>query len=380
MRLPPLSGYDQNRELTEARKSSEWLRQGASVVQQQAVLDLDRAFKNWWSNPSHFGRPTWRKAGQHEGFGVRDSKVRRLNRKWGEVLIPKAGWVRFRVTRQFADVADCKSARVTMDRTGRWHVSFVAPQPSVPKVATGAIVGIDLGVAHTVTTSDGYHASPGRLTAAEQCRKRLLQRKFARQQKGSNRRACTKHAIAKLAATETARRKDWREKTTTRLVREYDGIAVENLQVRNMVRSASGTVENPGTNVVQKRGLNRAISAQGLAEFRKRLEDKAAAATTWTVVKAVNPVNTSRRCNVCGHIAEGNRQSQTVFVCVKCGHRANADVNAGKNIRDLADFGEVLAAGLAVTGRGGTGMSRACEASTIVAGQPATETRHLQHV
>jgi putative transposase len=96
-----MSVYDQKRELTEARAASPWLAEGSSSVQQQALFDLDRAFKNWWQHPGHFGRPTWRRAGVHEGFYVRDLKVRRLNRKWGEVQVAKAGWVRFRISQSF---------------------------------------------------------------------------------------------------------------------------------------------------------------------------------------------------------------------------------------------------------------------------------------
>lgn len=251
--LPALSGYDQKRQLAEARACNAWLRSGSSVVQQQAVLDLDQAFKNWWGNPGHFGRPTWRKAGIHEGFYVRDNKTRRLNRKWGEVLIPKVGYVKFRITRSLSDIQKAKSARVTMTRMGDWYISFTLPQPEVTKELTGATVGIDLGVASTMTTSEGLHSSPGRLSPKQQERLLRLQRKLARQKKGSKRREATRKAIAKLRAKEAAKRKDWVEKVTTQLVRDNDLIGIEDLKVSSMMRSASGTLEKPGTGVSAKR-------------------------------------------------------------------------------------------------------------------------------
>ena len=339
-----LSGYDQNKELAPARNQSPWLKSGSSAVQQQAVLDLDRAFKNWWGNPGHFGRPRWRKAGVHEGFAVRDNKVRRLSRKWGEILVPKCGWVRFRVTRSFQDIERAKSARVTLDRQGRWHVSFTLGQPEVVKEQTGAVVGVDLGVAHTVTTSDSDHSSPGRLQPHEVKRLRRLQRKMARQQKNSKRREQTRLAIARLKATEAARRKDWIEKTTTQLVRDNDIIAIENLRVKNMMRSAAGTITQPGTNVAAKAGLNRSIAQQGWGMFRLRLEQKAQAATTETIVVAVNPVNTSRRCSACGYTTKKNRKNQADFLCQSCGYTANADVNAAINIKQLG-LAELTTAG-----------------------------------
>ena len=341
--MPSISVYDQKRSLTEARQGT-WLGEGSSVVQQQALFDLDRAFKNWWKNPSHFGRPTWRKAGIHEGFAIRDLSVRRLNRRWGEVLVPKCGWVRFRVTRQWADICAGTSARVTLDRAGRWHVSFTAPPPVCRRQPTGAAVGLDMGVVTTVTTSGGEHLwMPLLLTPGEAQRKCRLQRKLARQEKGSKRRARTRHQIARLSAKEADRRKDWIEKTTTDLVRNYDIICVEDLKVKNMVRSARGTVENPGKNVRQKAGLNRSISSQAWALFRRRLCDKAA--TCDVVVTAVNPAYTSQRCSECGYTTPKNRESQAVLRCRSCGYCANADVNAASNI---------LAAGQAVAGRGGT--------------------------
>ena len=85
----------QAKELAEARQAFTWLKEGSSAVQQQALRDLDKAFRNWWNNRAHFSRPTWRKAGDNKGFYITDLSVRKLSRKWGEILVPKAGWVRF---------------------------------------------------------------------------------------------------------------------------------------------------------------------------------------------------------------------------------------------------------------------------------------------
>jgi len=343
--MASISVYDQKRSLTEARQGT-WLGQGSSVVQQQALFDLDRAFKNWWRNPSHFGRPTWRKAGVHESFAIRDLSIRRMNRRWGEVLVPKCGWVRFRITRQWADMCAATSARVTLDRAGRWYISFTTPPPAFERKPTGAAVGLDMGVVSTVTTSDGEHLlMPALLSPGEAQRKRRLQRKLSRQTKGSNRRNRTRRQVARLAAKEADRRKDWIEKTTTALVRDYDVICIEDLKVKSMTRSARGTAEQPGKRVRQKAGLNRAISAQAWALFRKRLTDKAIHATPAVELVAINPAYTSQRCSECGYMAPENRESQAVFCCRSCGYSANADVNAAINI---------LAAGLAVSGRGGT--------------------------
>ena len=336
----------QMRELAETRKSFTWLAEGSSSVQQAALRDLNQAFQNWWTNPKHFHRPTWRKAGQDEGFYIRDLSVRRLNRKWGGVLVPKAGWVKFRLTRAWPEIQVSTSARVTLDRSGRWHVSFTQPQPEFLREPTGALVGLDMGIASSVTTSEGLHLQmPKLLSPGEAQRKRRLKRKLSRQQKGSNRRNRTKLQIAKLSAREADRRRNWIEKTTTTLVRDYDLIAIEDLKVKNMVRSAKGTLDNPGRNVAQKKGLNRSIQGQAWSLFRQRLEDKASSATSPVGVIPVNPRFTSQTCPQCRNTQAENRKSQAVFACTACDYTANADINAAQNI---------LAAGLAVTGRGGT--------------------------
>ena len=335
---PTPSRAERYRQLAEARRDS-WLGEGSSSVQQQALRDFDQALANWWAGTHR--RPRWRKRGADEGFCVRDVRVQRLNRRWATLWVPKVGPVRFHLSRPLPERYGM--ARITLDRAGRWHVSFTAPQPTLERAPSARTVGLDAGVVATITDSDGrrFHA-PG-LRVAETARLRRLQRTLARQKGGSNRRARTKTAIARLRAREADRRRDWIEQTTTALVCGFDLIAVEDLAVKDMVRSAKGTIEHPGTNVAAKRGLNRAISAQGWSMFRRRLEDKAA--TCGVRIVAVDPANTSQRCAVCGHTCPDNRESQSVFRCRACGHGANADVNAAINI---------LAAGLAVTARGGT--------------------------
>ncbi len=336
-RGPTPGSAERHRQLAEARVGS-WLGTGSSSVQQQALRDFDQALRNWWAGTHH--RPRWRKQGVDEGFCVRDVKVRRISRKWAEFHVPKVGWVRFRLTRPLGAHG---MARVTRDRAGRWHVSFSAPQPPVGRTATSRAVGIDVGVAHAVTTSAGDHLDVPGLRPGEQARLLRLERKQARQTKGSNRGARTKHAIAALHARAADRRRDWVEQTSTRLVVDHDLIVFEDLRVTDMLRSARGTVASPGRNVRAKAGLNRRIAASAWSRLVRRTTEKASASEGCEVVR-VDPRHTSQRCSVCGHVDPGNRPSQAVFCCLDCGHAENADTNAAKNI---------LAAGLAATARGG---------------------------
>jgi putative transposase len=333
-------GYlEQSRQLTAARVDNPWLAEGSQTVQQQALRDFAQATADFLAG-TH-GRPSWRKAGQDEGFRVtgrrgRQWDVRRLSRNWGEVWVPKVGWLRFRWSRDVP--RDVKSFRVTQDRAGRWYVAFtVVPKP-VAGPGTGEVVGIDLGVKVSAALSTGEMLTVPGLTPREAARLHRLHRRLARASRGSARRGKVKTAIARLRARESDRRRDWCEKLSTDLARRFDVIRVEDLNIKAMTRSAKGTTESPGRNVKAKAGLNDGIRKSGWGLLVRRLGDKAPGR-----VERVAAGYTSQRCSACGHVARKSRESQAVFRCVACGYACNADLNAARNI----------AAGHAVKARGG---------------------------
>jgi putative transposase len=332
---------EQCRQLSAARQEHRWLAAGSVVVQQQALRDHAQAMANFFHGTHH--KPSWRKAGRDKGFrivGLQLGHVRRLNRRWGQVFIPKAGWVRFRWSRA---VPEAKSFRVKLDRADRWHVTFAAIPDPIERPGTGQVVGVDRGIAVSAALSTGDMLNSPRLSAGRQVRLKLLQRKLARAKRGSNRRARLKLAIARLKVREADARKDWVEKASTDLARRFDLIRVEDLRVRNMTRSAKGTIAEPGHHVRAKAELNRQILVSGWGMLVRRLEQKAPGR-----VEKVDPAYTSQRCSACAHVASENRKSQVVFACTACGFACNADVNAAKNI----------AAGHAVTARGGSPLGR----------------------
>jgi putative transposase len=238
---------EQCRQLTAARAEHAWLRVGSQMVQQQALRDFAQAMACFFAGTHR--KPSWRKAGRDEGFRVvalRPGQVQRLTRRIGRIWVPKAGWVRFRWSRA---VPASKSYRVTRDRSGRWHIAFAAIPELIPGPGTGAIVGIDRGVAISAALSTGELLTVPQLRPMQQRRLRHLQRKLSRARRGSGRRIRVKLAIARLKARETDARKDWAEKASTDLARRFDVIRVEDLKICNMTRSAKGTVEAPGRKV-----------------------------------------------------------------------------------------------------------------------------------
>jgi transposase len=331
------------RQLTEARAEFAWLRSGSQTVQQQALRDFAQATKDFYAGIHR--RPTWRKAGLHEGFrivGAQASRVMKLSRKWAQVLVPKVGWVRFRLSRA---VPDAKSYRITRDHAGRWHIAFAVVPAPIPGPATGEVIGVDRGISVSAALSNGELLSCPGLSKSEKNRLKSLQQRLARCLRGSNRFWKVKAAIARLHARAASRRKDWTEKTSTNLARRYDVIYVEDLRIARMSRRPKPKRDPAraglylANNRRAKAGLNRGILTNAWGALVRRLEHKAPGR-----VVRVNPAYTSQTCSVCGHRAPENRESQAVFRCAACGHQANADVNAAINI----------AAGQAVSARGET--------------------------
>jgi len=152
---------------------------------------------------------------------------------------------------------------------------------------------------------------------------------MARQVKGSNRRKDTRKKLAKVSRKIANIRRNWIHQTTKEIAGRCGTVIVEDLKVKNMTASARGTIENPGKNVKQKSGLNRAIQDTALGQIRRNLEYKCGR------LIEVNPAYTSQTCSECGHTDKENRKTQARFQCVSCGFASNADTNAAMNIRRL---------------------------------------------
>ena len=225
---------------------------------------------------------------------------------------------------------------ITAKREGdRWYVILSCDDvPAEPLAATGAAVGIDMGVASFLTTSSGKHVPNPRPLAAAADRLADAQQALSRKKRGSNRRRKAARKVAALHGKVRRTRLDHAHKTALALVRDRDVIVHEELQVANMTRRPKPRPAEDGTyapnGAAAKAGLNRSIHDAGWGVFLSVLASKAESAGR--VVVPVNPQNTSRRCAQCGHVAAGNRVTQSAFLCLSCGHEAHADVNAAVNI------------------------------------------------
>jgi putative transposase len=350
-----LRAVAQSADLTEARREHGWLADLPAQCAQQVLRQLDAAYDNFW-NPHHPARfPRFKKKQHRQSitFPGQSVRVRKVSRRMAQVRLPKIGWVRFRLSCPIAGVV--RNATVSRDGLG-WHVAFGVhrPEPTVPTVNTGRPVGVDVGVSCSVYVSGetSERQRPDTLTPGEQARLRGLEQRKARQlayakrhNKGrySNRLRATIATIAALNARQARRRADWNHKLTTGLAKNHGLIAVEDLNVANMLRTAKGTTERPGRNVRQKSGLNKVIAGQGWLEIRRQLGYKTRYHGGELV--AVPAAGTSQTCGRCGvRDPQSRRGCGRLFACTACGHTDHADHNAARNILDRA---------LNTAGRGG---------------------------
>jgi putative transposase len=325
-------------QLTQARAELPWLADLPAQPAQQVLRQLDRAYDNWW-NPGHpAGPPTFKKRSNRLAvpFPGQAIAVRKRNRKWAEVRLPKIGWVRFRLSRPLGGAV--RNATVGRDGLG-WHVSFgiaAATEPAAPNGLPGC--GVDFGVACSAYVSDepAPRLLPPTLTPGEQRRLLGLERRKARQVRWAKRHNRGRYSrrlrrtiaqIAALRARQARRRLDFTHRLTTDLANSHGWVAIEDLPVKAMTASAKGTVAQPGRNVRQKAGLNRGILDNAPYERRRQLAYKAS--RFGSELRLVPPAFTSQTCSACGHRDPESRPGcGRVFACTTCGHQAHADHNA----------------------------------------------------
>jgi putative transposase len=304
----------------------DWLNEVSSVPLQQAIRHQQVAFGNFFAGRARYPRYKSRNGRQsaeftRSGFRYRDGRL---------FLAKMSTPLEFSWSWPDIDPASIDPTTVTVSRDpcGRWYVSFavdVAEPDQLP--ATGAVVGMDLGIKDFAVTSDGEKIPNPRRLARRERNLARYQRRMARCQKGSSNRAKAKAKVARAHRKVRASRQDFLHRASARLVREHDMIVIEDLNVAGMVRN---------------RSLAKAISDCGWGTFRRMIEYKAAMAGRHLIV-IDRWYPSSKTCSACGHLLAGLRLSTRTWQCPSCGTRHDRDINAAKNI---------LAAGLAVSACG----------------------------
>jgi len=323
---------DQSAQLKDIRSDAQYARWSFSS-QQHTLRRLDRAFAAFFRRVKRGetpGYPRFRSVRRFDTVTFVQGDGGKILTDESRVRMQGIGHVKVKQHRPVRGTVK----QFSITRQGRrWYVNVICTGvPAEPRPATGAAVGLDRGVTHLLADSDGgFVANPRHLAAAQE-RLAAAQRDLAAKRRGSNRR---RKAVSRVAAHHRRiadTRRDHLHKISRRIVDTYDFIVMEDLKISNMTRSAAGTADAPGTNVRQKSGLNRSILDAGWGVLSDMIGYKAEDAGASVV--HVNPANTSRRCNACGHTERGNREGEA-FRCLRCGHAAHADTNAAKNILGL---------------------------------------------
>jgi putative transposase len=318
-----------------AQPETAWLNESPSQSLQQALKDLGRAYANFFDKRAAF--PTFKKKGVRDSFRYPQGYT--LDQSNSRLCLPKLGWLRYRNSRGVLGTVK----NVTLGQSGgKWYASIQTEREvEQPVHPSTHIVGIDVGITRFATLSDGAHIEALNTFRQHQQRLSWYQRAMSRKTKFSSNWKKAKARVQKIHARIANVRRDFLHKSTTAISKNHAIVCIEDLQVRNMSKSAAGSSKAPGRNVKAKSGLNKAILDQGWFEFRRQLEYK----QVWLggEVLAVPARNTSRTCPACAHVSAENRRTQVRFACVECGYENNADLVGAIN---------VLAAGHAVLARG----------------------------
>ncbi len=337
-----LNYYDQANELKELKEAFPYMYMAPSQSIQQGLKDLQKAFDRFFEKTSGF--PSYRKHGINDSFRLPDPKafnITKISKRKGSIFLPKIKTLYFRRTQKIKG----KPLFATVSRTaGIWYISItcsidtkdlIDPKKPLKPVEQRTPLGIDRGCHNTIATSEPVdnhhlHSLPTNKLKLIETRIKFLQKLLARKIKRSNNYKKLRAKIAKKHKQLINLRHDWHHKMTTKIAKNHSYIFLEALDVKKMTKSASGTVDNPGTKVAQKTGLNKSILRQAWGTFESMLTYKSG----WygsTMGKKPNAAYTSQKCHQCKHVHPLNRDGED-FSCRRCHHQAHSDVNAAKNI------------------------------------------------
>ena len=340
--------YDQANELKNLKKVDgfEWIKDSPAQILQQSLKDLDKAFKSFWT--SGFGFPRYKKKNISDSFRFPDGKqfsVRKVNRKKAFVKLPKIGEVSFRLSRPI--IGKIKNVTIKKEVDG-WYISFCCEKEISETKNKLPSCGIDRGISETLKISAAEDEFKNiELTLPKKCQEireriKVLQRRLRLKKKFSQKWKQIQKKIRKLHSKITHLRYDFLHKASTYIAKNHGYVGLEDLKIKNMSKSAKGTIKEPGTNVAAKSGLNREILFQGWGIFALQLKYK----LDWSGghLELVNPKYTSTRCSKCLYNDKANRKLKK-FKCLNCGFEEDADKNAAINInrsgRDQSGHGDV---------------------------------------
>ena len=306
--------YECMRMVTELRKAEDtaWLAEADSTALQQSLRDLGKAFGNFYKRRNQgVGFPRFKKKMARKFY--RTTKVRIVDDS--HVYIPKIGVVKARISRPIQ--GRIVSATIKQVPSGKYFIVFTCTDvPEAPKAKTGKAVGIDLGIASLVTTSDGQKI--GGTEGARKLERKLAkeQRKLSRKKKGSNNRAKQKIRVARAYEKIANKRKDHLHKVTAKIIDENQVICAETLNVDGMLKNH---------HLAKSIAMQSFATILGFLEYKAREKGK-------IFVQVDRWFASSKTCNSCGVKADAMPLGIRSWQCKSCGATHDRDINAAKNI------------------------------------------------
>jgi putative transposase len=304
-----------NKHITKLKKTKKfnWLNNSSSTVITQKLIDLDKAYNNFFNKISKY--PKFKKKSHHQSIRYAiDNRYVNNNYIAGKLLkIPKLGELNIK----WSQVPNGTPKMVTLSKTstGKYFVIFMCEVEQELKKVTGKVIGIDVGIKDVVVTSDGFYSGSPKFTYKYQRKLKKAQRILSRKTKGSNRYNKQRIVVAKIHEKIANSRKDFLHKLTTKIVSDNDIICIEDLNVSGMLKN---------------RKLSKAVADVGMYELNRQIEYKA----QWygkQVVKISRWEPSTKKCSSCGNI-KTMKLSQRTYEC-ECGLNMCRDLNAAHNIK-----------------------------------------------
>jgi len=320
------SAPEQQRQLTALRAELPWLADVPRHATAKVLADLDLAWQRCFTRLAR--QPRCKRKGR-DRVSLCEPDVAAWSHNTDTITFPKLGRLRARVHR---DVVGTPKSLALIREVDQWFAVITVEQDvadPVPK--REPVVGLDRGVANLVADSDGRLVANPRPLQQSLARLAHSQRAVARKRKGSRNQQKARVRVAKLHRKVRRQRDYMLHVLSAGYSKSHGTVVVENLNVKNMTSSAAGSLEEPGANVRAKAGLNRAILDSGWSRFAFLLEYKLERAGGRLV--QVRAAYSSQTCSDCGAVDGANRQTQTNFRCIRCGHAEHADLNAAKVIK-----------------------------------------------
>ena len=307
------------------KKEYEWLKEVDKFALTNSIYNLDNAYQNFFrrikQGDNKAGFPHFKsKKDNRKSYKTTytNNNIQVLEK---QIKLPKLGLVKCKVSKQIE--GRIINATISQNPSGKYFVSVCCTEVNIPQYSpTGAVVGIDLGIKEFAITSDGVHIENNKFLKKSEKKLAKLQKELSRKTIGSNNRNKARIKVARCHEKIVNQRKDFLNKLSTQLIKDYDIICLETLKVKNMVKNHK---------------LAKAISDVSWSEFVRQLQYKA----DW-YGKCVYKINrffaSSKTCSECGYQIDNLDLSIREWTCHECETIHDRDINAAQNILKRGEF------------------------------------------